>query len=78
MGANVEDQGSMYERMEEDKTNYAELCRLKNATKTPPPLHEGALIFFQCNLFFPSEIKELLIRHTSVDHPYPFLLSSFA
>ena len=32
MRANVEDPGPMYERMEEEKTKYAELCQLKKAT----------------------------------------------
>ena len=45
MRANVEDPGPMYERMEEEKTKYAELCKLKNAVNMPVPLHEGALIF---------------------------------
>ena len=37
--------GPMYERMEEEKTKYAELCKLKLAANMPVPLHEGALIF---------------------------------
>ena len=41
----VEDPGPMYEWMEEEKTNYVELCKLKNAVNMPVPLHEGALTF---------------------------------